>query len=343
MRGAPVRRPGCAAGPPLCWEASGGEIPRCTLAADSLPPGRFEPSPSRWRAATPPPPPVVWPWPHVAAPRLCPSPSVRPPQSAPRLLLPWAAPWCVSLPGLAAAAIRCRFRRRLSTDVVACLTRGSARDPRRPTRPPPRPRSGALVRTRVGSPVCPQRAGRRVLAARHPPPLWGGGTDVRRGRVGRPRCGLAGGPRPGSRGRRGGRARDGGGVGRRRGPAALLPSFLHAVAAARCDLRGLRVCAQSGILAAGGAGRSVGLSVGFLAQVSAFRTPSPRVFPLARCSASRPGPPPARGTPGFLSSCYFLSRVIYLFGEGSGDPLQYPCLENFHGRRSLIGCSPWGR
>lgn len=180
--GAPVRRPGCPAGPPLCWEASGGEIPRCALAADSLPPGRFEPSPSRWRAATPPPPPVVWPWPHVAAPRLCPSPSVRPPQSAPRLLLPWAAPWCVSLPGLAAAAIRCRFRRRLSTDVVACLTRGSARDPRRPTRPPPRPRSGALALARVGSPVCRPRAGRRVLTTLHPPPLWGGWTDGQRGR-----------------------------------------------------------------------------------------------------------------------------------------------------------------
>ena len=29
--------------------------------------------------------------------------------------------------------------------------------------------------------------------------------------------------------------------------------------------------------------------------------------------------------------------------EGSHDnPLQYSCLENPHGERSLMGCSPWG-
>ena len=38
---------------------------------------------------------------------------------------------------------------------------------------------------------------------------------------------------------------------------------------------------------------------------------------------------------------------LYLFsknklGEGNGNPLQYSCLEKSHGRRSLIGCSPWG-
>ena len=27
---------------------------------------------------------------------------------------------------------------------------------------------------------------------------------------------------------------------------------------------------------------------------------------------------------------------------GHGDPLQYSCLENPHGQRSLAGCSPWG-
>ena len=26
-----------------------------------------------------------------------------------------------------------------------------------------------------------------------------------------------------------------------------------------------------------------------------------------------------------------------------GNPLQYSCLENPHGQRSLVGCSPWGR
>ena len=30
-------------------------------------------------------------------------------------------------------------------------------------------------------------------------------------------------------------------------------------------------------------------------------------------------------------------------GEGNGTPLQDSCLEKSHGRRSLVGCSPWGR
>ena len=29
-------------------------------------------------------------------------------------------------------------------------------------------------------------------------------------------------------------------------------------------------------------------------------------------------------------------------GEGNGTPLQYSSLEKSHGRRSLVGCSPWG-
>ena len=29
-------------------------------------------------------------------------------------------------------------------------------------------------------------------------------------------------------------------------------------------------------------------------------------------------------------------------GERNGNPLQYSCLENFHGLRSLVGYSPWG-
>ena len=29
-------------------------------------------------------------------------------------------------------------------------------------------------------------------------------------------------------------------------------------------------------------------------------------------------------------------------GEGNGCPLQYSCLENPHGQRSLAGYSPWG-
>ena len=30
-------------------------------------------------------------------------------------------------------------------------------------------------------------------------------------------------------------------------------------------------------------------------------------------------------------------------GEGNGNPLQYSCLENSHGQRSLEGYSLWGR
>ena len=29
-------------------------------------------------------------------------------------------------------------------------------------------------------------------------------------------------------------------------------------------------------------------------------------------------------------------------GEGNGYPLQCSCLENPHGQRSPVGCSPWG-
>ena len=29
-------------------------------------------------------------------------------------------------------------------------------------------------------------------------------------------------------------------------------------------------------------------------------------------------------------------------GGGHGNPLQYSCLENFHGKRSLVGYIPWG-
>ena len=28
-------------------------------------------------------------------------------------------------------------------------------------------------------------------------------------------------------------------------------------------------------------------------------------------------------------------------GEGDGNPLQYYCLEESHGQRSLVSCSPW--
>ena len=74
-------------------------------------------------------------------------------------------------------------------------------------------------------------------------------------------------------------------------------------------------------------------------------------------------PPPSPSHPSRLLQCpclnslshtansqwlSILHMVIYgsMFlsaGEGDGTPLQYSCLEKSHGRRSLVGCSPWGR
>ena len=34
--------------------------------------------------------------------------------------------------------------------------------------------------------------------------------------------------------------------------------------------------------------------------------------------------------------------LLRVTGVGNGIPLQYSCLENFHGQRSLAGYSPWG-
>ena len=43
---------------------------------------------------------------------------------------------------------------------------------------------------------------------------------------------------------------------------------------------------------------------------------------------------------GDLSSIPGLGRSP---GGRYGNPLQYSCLDNPHGQRSLVGCSPWGR
>ena len=45
------------------------------------------------------------------------------------------------------------------------------------------------------------------------------------------------------------------------------------------------------------------------------------------CNAGDPGSTPGLGT---------------TLGEGNGNPLQYSCLENPYGQRSLLGYSPWG-
>ena len=39
----------------------------------------------------------------------------------------------------------------------------------------------------------------------------------------------------------------------------------------------------------------------------------------------------------------FQGQNVHHFLQEDGTPLQYSCLENPNGRRSLVGCSPWGR
>ena len=40
---------------------------------------------------------------------------------------------------------------------------------------------------------------------------------------------------------------------------------------------------------------------------------------------------------------FFIILESLTRSKGNGTPLQYSCLEKSHGRRSLVGCSPWGR
>ena len=48
--------------------------------------------------------------------------------------------------------------------------------------------------------------------------------------------------------------------------------------------------------------------------------------------------------PFLLRNCWeFQFSLLVSTGEGNGNLLQYSCLENPRGQRSLAGCSPWGR
>ena len=58
--------------------------------------------------------------------------------------------------------------------------------------------------------------------------------------------------------------------------------------------------------------------------------------------------PPSGGTDGKESACNVgdLGLILGLGrspGGRQGNPLQYSCLENSHGQRSVEGYSPWGR
>ena len=43
-----------------------------------------------------------------------------------------------------------------------------------------------------------------------------------------------------------------------------------------------------------------------------------------------------------LTKVHIVKAMVFPVREGNGTPLQYSCLEKSHGRRSLVGCSPWG-
>ena len=51
-------------------------------------------------------------------------------------------------------------------------------------------------------------------------------------------------------------------------------------------------------------------------------------------------PPLNAGDKGDIGLIPGLGRFL---GGGHGNPLQYSCLENLYGQRSLVGYSPWGR
>ena len=50
--------------------------------------------------------------------------------------------------------------------------------------------------------------------------------------------------------------------------------------------------------------------------------------------------PPANA--GDIRDAGLILRLGGSLGGGHGNPLQYSCLENPHGQRSLAGYSPWG-
>ena len=57
--------------------------------------------------------------------------------------------------------------------------------------------------------------------------------------------------------------------------------------------------------------------------------------PMAQCKESTFNAGDA-GDPGSIPG------LVRSPGEGNGNPLQYSCLGKSHGRRSLVGYSPWG-
>ena len=78
------------------------------------------------------------------------------------------------------------------------------------------------------------------------------------------------------------------------------------------------------------------------AEYSPFTAKRPRIIPLQIIKLDFPS-----GSDGKESACNVgdLRSTPGLggsLGGGHGNPLQYSCLENPHGQRSLAGYSPWG-
>ena len=93
-------------------------------------------------------------------------------------------------------------------------------------------------------------------------------------------------------------------------------------------------------------------NVEVISSVSIFNLHCPeyelgRIYSISQLDtwASLPGssdgkePTCNEGEGGGLGSIPGLGRSP---GGGHGNPLQYSCLENPRGQRSLVGCSPWG-
>ena len=63
----------------------------------------------------------------------------------------------------------------------------------------------------------------------------------------------------------------------------------------------------------------------------------------SQCSWGFPGGSAVKNPPAVQGDTGSIPGLGTSPGEGNGNPLQCPCLENPHGQRSLAGYSPWGR
>ena len=66
------------------------------------------------------------------------------------------------------------------------------------------------------------------------------------------------------------------------------------------------------------------------------------ITPVFETSVSAPGGSAAKESTCNVGDLGSISGLGTSPGGGHGNPLQYSCLENPHGQRSLAGYSPWG-